>query len=91
MKLSKQVLPQVCNGVRNDSALADNSRILYTTVFSSLLCTEYVLNSYGMEIQEYLRRVTDSNLWYFQLSALTKISSQGRPNCQKVWENWQNY
>lgn len=47
MKLSKQVLPQVCNGVRNDSALADNSRILYHSIqFAAVhrVCAQFLRN-----------------------------------------------
>lgn len=47
MKLSKQVLPQVCNGVRNDGALADNSRIPYHSIqFAAVhrVCAQFLRN-----------------------------------------------
>jgi len=47
MRLSKQVLPRVCDGISKDSALADSSRILFhSTQFTAVhrVRAQFLLN-----------------------------------------------
>lgn len=61
MRLSKQILPQACKDIYNDSALVENPRI-YHSIQNSTVQSICSMNSYWIEKEEHLRNVTDSNL-----------------------------